>query len=366
MKKKIFTLLLAVAASVGTMFAWDYEHVQIGDLYYNLKEDKTAAVTYELSWSENNYSGLTAATIPASVTYNSVTYSVTSIGERAFYGCSGLTSVTIPNSVTSIGSYAFEDCSGLTSVTIPNSVTSIGMGVFSGCTGLTSVTLGTSVKEIRYGTFDGCTAIETITCYSMRPPTADQDALYGLDYSTIVYVPADYLNNYKMHDLWGLYDVRPLEAKNTETTDVNVTPAENTAEVAWPAVSGAATYELVIKDKSGNVICTLIFNAQGRLTQIAFNAPSRNNAPQQTQAAGFSFTVTGLEEGTSYDLTITSKDNNGTTLDTKTISFTTTGEPQGIEDVPSDQVQSTKFLRDGKMYIIRGDKTYTLQGQEVK
>ena len=80
MKKKIFILLLAVAASVGTMFAWDYEHVQIGDLYYNLKEDKTAAVTYELSWSENNYSGLTAATIPASVTYNSVTYSVTSIG----------------------------------------------------------------------------------------------------------------------------------------------------------------------------------------------------------------------------------------------------------------------------------------------
>ena len=121
-----------------------------------------------------------------------------------------------------------------------------------------------------------------------------------------------------------------------------------------------------IKDKGGNVICTLIFNSNGQLTQIAFNVPSRNNAPQQTQAAGFSFTVTGLEEGTSYDLTITSKDNNGTTLDTKTISFTTTGEPQGIEDVPSDQVQSTKFLRDGKMYIIRGDKTYTLQGQEVK
>ena len=102
------------------------------------------------------------------------------------------------------------------------------------------------------------------------------------------------------------------------------------------------------------------------MTQIAFNAPARNNAPQQTQAAGFSFTVTGLENGTSYDLTITSKDNNGGTLDTKTVSFTTTGDEQGIEDVLSDQVQNTKILRNGQIFILRGDKTYTLQGQEVK
>ena len=55
---------------------------------------------------------------------------VTSIGYAVFYGCSGVTSVTIPDSVTSIGSYAFDTCSGLTSVTIPNSVTSIGEYVF--------------------------------------------------------------------------------------------------------------------------------------------------------------------------------------------------------------------------------------------
>ena len=252
------------------------------------------------------------------------------------------------------------------SLTIGNEVTSIGEEAFRGCDGLTSVTLGTSVKVIEKDAFEWCEAIETITCYSMRPPTVNNGAFEDLDYSTIVYVPADYLNTYKMHDFWGIYDVRPIGASKTETTEVKVEPTENTAEVVWPAVSGAATYELVIKDKSGNVICTLVFNANGQLTQIAFNAPSRNNAPQQTQAAGFSFTVTGLEEGTSYDLTITSKDNNGTTLDTKTISFTTTGEPQGIEDVPSDQVQSTKFLRDGKMYIIRGEKVYNAQGALVK
>jgi hypothetical protein len=226
------------------------------------------------------------------------------------------------------------------------------------------VIIGSAVKVLEEYAFYRCSSIETITCYGQRPPTVNQNALYGLDYSTIVYVPADYLETYKMHDAWGLYDVRPLGAKSTETTDVNVTLTENTAEVAWPAVSGAATYELVIKDKSGNVICTLIFNAQGQLTSIAF-APSRNGAPQQTQAAGFSFTVTGLENGTSYDLTITSKDNNGGTLDTKTVSFTTTGE-QGIEDVLSNQVQCTKILRNGQIYILRGEKVYSITGQEVR
>ena len=60
-------------------------------------------------------------------------YSVTSIGEFAFWYCRGLKSVTIPNSVTSIGGAAFAECSGLTSMTIPNSVTNIGANAFSGC-----------------------------------------------------------------------------------------------------------------------------------------------------------------------------------------------------------------------------------------
>ena len=81
---------------------------------------------------------------------------VTSIGDSAFNGYSGLTSVTIPDSVTSIGYSAFSGCSGLTSVTIPDSVTSIGSGAFEYCSGLTSVTIGNGVTSIGYSAFGGC------------------------------------------------------------------------------------------------------------------------------------------------------------------------------------------------------------------
>ena len=89
--------------------------------------------------------------------------SVTSIGNYAFYGCSGLTSVTIPNSVTSIGRMAFEGCSGLTSVTIPDSVTSIGNGAFRDCSALTSVTIPESVTSIGFSVFSGCSGLTSVT-----------------------------------------------------------------------------------------------------------------------------------------------------------------------------------------------------------
>ena len=88
---------------------------------------------------------------------------VISIDYGAFYGCTGLTSVTIPASVTSIGESAFSDCFSLTSVTIPASVTSIGEGVFSGCTGLTSVTIPAGVKSIDNYAFYGCTSLTSVT-----------------------------------------------------------------------------------------------------------------------------------------------------------------------------------------------------------
>lgn len=142
----IFTLLLPLVASA------DVSNINIDGINYNLSDkDKTAEVT---SSPNRLYSG--EVTIPATVTYNDNQYSVTSIGEKAFYYCSGLTSVTIPNSVTSIGNSAFQVCSKLTSVTIPNSVISIGDEVFQGCHGLTSITIPYSVTHIGEYAFLGC------------------------------------------------------------------------------------------------------------------------------------------------------------------------------------------------------------------
>ena len=91
-------------------------------------------------------------TIPASIGNNRVTR----IGEGAFFSCSGLTSVTIPDSVTSIGDRAFSDCRGLTGVTIGNGVTRIGDFAFADCSGLTDVTIPASVTSIGSDAFAWC------------------------------------------------------------------------------------------------------------------------------------------------------------------------------------------------------------------
>ena len=160
--KKLSIFLLALLSSAGTMLA---SYTSVDGIWYNFDDGNlTAEVTYQgdkyISYS-NRYSG--EVVIPSSVTYNAQTYTVTSIGEHAFYKCSSLTSVTIPNSVTSIGDQAFNSCWGLTSVTIPNSVTSIGDYAFIGCSGLTSVTIPNSVTSIGDRAFNSCWGLTSLS-----------------------------------------------------------------------------------------------------------------------------------------------------------------------------------------------------------
>ena len=151
--KKLF--LLSVLMLLPMLASADA--VEINGIYYNLIEKAGQA---EVTMNPNNYTGIVV--IPESVIYEGKTYSVTSIGNAAFYKCSGLTSVTIPNSVTFIGKSAFSDCSGLTSVTIPNSVTYIGYWAFGYCSGLTSVTIPNSVTSIGEYAFHGCSGLTSV------------------------------------------------------------------------------------------------------------------------------------------------------------------------------------------------------------
>ena len=191
------------------LFIEEIKTVQINGINYVL-----IGSTAKVNSHPNKYTG--SVEIPETVTYHGNRYSVTSIGDSAFWRCQDLTSITIPNSVTSIGNYAFSCCSGLTSVTIPNSVisigdyafsscscltsitipdnvTSIGEGAFYYCTGLTSVAIGNSVVSIGGGAFENCTGLTSITIPN-SVSSIGYYAFYGCRSLTSITIPNSVTN----------------------------------------------------------------------------------------------------------------------------------------------------------------------------
>ncbi|MBO5838061.1 MAG: leucine-rich repeat domain-containing protein [Bacteroidales bacterium] len=242
MKRIIFAICTILCANVllaQTRF-W------IDDLQYEVTSTNPPKVkVYDAA------SSITIANIPATVTYNETIYSVTTIGNTAFFicssltsvsipnsvttieyeewgpgafsectsltsvtfeeginltnippftfpGCSSLTSIDIPNSVTSIGEYAFSGCSSLTSIDIPNSVTSIGESAFSGCSSLTSVTIPESVTSIGSGAFSDCCSLTTMNFNAINCNEGGELATcnntYNEDGFQITYCPITTLN----------------------------------------------------------------------------------------------------------------------------------------------------------------------------
>ncbi len=281
--KRILLSLFAVLLSYS---AWA-DNVEIDGIKYALNEGTKEASVIRKS---PVYSG--DVIIPSSVKYSDVSYSVTSIGYNAFYNCTGLTSIEIPNSVTSIGSYAFYNtawynnqpdgliyagklvytykgtmpestsiiikdgttgianeafsyCVSLTMVTIPNSVTSISDYAFRGCTGLISIEIPNSVTSIGSSAFNGCTGLTLVRI-------TDIAAWCNIQFSDIYSNPL-----YYAHDLY----------LNDEKV-TNFFIPEGVTSIGYHAFSGCTGLTSIVIPNSVTSIGTGAFNGCTNLTSI--------------------------------------------------------------------------------------------------
>ena len=214
MKKRFTACLTTLILSVFFSISASADVVKVDGIYYDIS-GTTATVT-----QVGDYSG--DIVIPESITFENSKYSVTSIEDYAFWGCSSLTSVTIPNSVTSIGSDAFWGCSGLTHTiivndmfvflptgyeghySIPENISTIIGGAFNSCYSLTSVTIPNSVTSIGDNAFNGCSKLENVYCYAEEVPSTGEYVFKGMDIANVtLHVPASAIEAYTTTTPWS-------------------------------------------------------------------------------------------------------------------------------------------------------------------
>ena len=250
MKRKITILMIAFLSSVlmcanvfaaatgrcGDSITWTLD--DLGNLtlsgsgeMWNYGYDTSPFKEYEIRKATVEYgitsigdhafegcSGMTELTLPNSVTRIGdgafcdcsgfteliLPNSVRSIGESAFSGCSGMTELTLPNSIASIGNAAFDGCSGLTELTLPNSITSIGYYAFYGCSGLTELTLPDSVASIGDGAFICCSDLSKITSLAEIPPVCGSGVFDRVNKTNCeLIVPIVSVTAYKQAEVWN-------------------------------------------------------------------------------------------------------------------------------------------------------------------
>lgn len=153
--RKIKIWLATIVLSFGNLVASAYDF-SVDGISYNVTSETDLEVEVAKG-VDRSY-----VKIPESVTNNGITYSVTSIGDMAFYGSYNLNLISIPSSVIYIGSEAFDQCTGLTDFTLPPNLIYIGGGAFAGCEEITSITIPSSVNYIGRGAFNGCYNLSSI------------------------------------------------------------------------------------------------------------------------------------------------------------------------------------------------------------
>ena len=334
-----------------------YTRDAIDGLYYIYDQTQGTAT---LDREGNSYARMTKLEVPDKVYYRGTMFTVTAVGTQALDGCDRLAEVVIPNTVEDIQTYAFN-----------------------GCSDLAHLTLGAGVRNIAAYAFNGCRRLEDITVYADRVIDLTATSFNNVgDKSYIpVYVPETRLQYYQRDQYWSEFNLQVKSAEvvpDMTSTSVIVEPEETTASLTWPETADAASYDLVIRDGNGDIICSLQFDKDGRLIGIDFGGGQNNVAervmmPQKHESengfgttSGFRFTVTGLSQGTDYSLRLAANNESNMPLDIYTATFKTKGVNQNIDNVQGDDLQSTKVLRDGQILILRGDNVYTTQGQRVQ
>ena len=254
----------------------------------------------------------------------------------------------------------------ITEVTTSNTTSSIGTSAFEGCVRLSKVSLGYGMGNIAAKAFAECKRLYDIYCYASYPPFAEESSF--ANYNVYVYIPCEYQRDYILDVVWSKFKfIECLESEDV-TTDGNVTivPGYNDVTITWPAEDNADTYTIVIK-KDGEVFCTLTFNAEGQLLNIAF-APGRdgNHPAQYAEQAvnGYRFTVTSLESGTKYGYNIDVKDASNKTIKSHTGEFTTQSTT-AVDNITTNNANIQKIMRDGQFIIIRNGVEYNAVGQEM-
>ena len=320
-----------------------------------------------------NVSSLDSITIGKNIKY---------IGKEAFRNCSTLVKTNYTGDVTGWCEINFYDCYSnpnyyaknlyingqeVKDVVVPNTVNKIQPYAFYGCPSLSSIVIPKSVKTIGENAFGECRKLYDVYCYPTTPPTAESNSF--TNYNVYLHVLCDNLRDYQMDMVFGSFKyIECIESEDVTTNGVNITPSLNDVTITWPTENDADTYSIVIK-QDGVVFCTLTFNAEGQLMNIAF-APARNGnhlAQYAEQAVnGYRFTVTGLEEATTYAYNITTKDASNQTLATYSGEFTTLGDIEtAVEDIVQKASNCQKIIRDNQLIIIRDGVEYNAMGQEL-
>ena len=250
-----------------------FEKIEIDGVEISLEELDAAGGEYQLSEGEHSvvYTYKESTNIPNYAFYGcsrltgiTIPNNVTSIGEGAFATCNNLTRVTIENGVTSIGDMAFKNCSSLTSVTIPDSVTTIGRGAFIECSSLTNVTIPNGVTSIGSGAFAMCSSLTNLTIGSSVTSIgseAFEETPWWTSYS------ADTSNQYG-----NIIYINDVAYKAVSTSITSATFKNNTVSISPNAFAQCTSLTSIVIPNSVTSIGYNAFSGCSGLTNITCNA----------------------------------------------------------------------------------------------